>query len=128
MTTLSNLLWVIIPKIFVRISVVSSNIGSLTVPKSSVVLIGDEVRLKCSVNGRDLATWAYTARNKSTERPRYKLDKELIEHDLKIGLVHAGRYRFTAALQHTLWNDMQLTVFGNYRLTVANYLCSSLKS
>src|SRR6218665_2477299 len=80
-------------KLFVFLSVVSSNIGSvkssLTFLRSLVVLIGERVEMNCSVSGNDVALWMYVSWNSSIEtniyvgrddivtsmKSRYKIDK-----------------------------------------------------
>src|SRR6218665_72977 len=119
------------PIYFFLVLVVLSNIAtvksSVAVHRSSVVLIGEGVELKCSVTGNDVATWKYTAWNSSTEtniylgkddivtsmRSRYKIDKNISgQYNLiiePVDLVHAGRYQ-CLGVQQSLINDIQLIV------------------
>src|SRR5688572_13946874 len=86
-----------------HVSVILSNFvcdaSSLTVPKSSVAVIGDKVELKCSADGDQQVIWGFTSFNASKDTDIY--------HGNNISSAFTSRYKIDRRIsgQHNLVID-----------------------
>lgn len=115
-----------------------SVVSSTKVSNSSIAVLGERIEMKCRTRSGS-ALWKYTPWQMSENKDiylgvdivaafmsRYKVDKNITgQHILIIDSVdfsYAGRYECVEPPDNIVWNDVQLTVSGDYKFTAINSL------